>query len=91
LFPKSFQKLIQHFSSWPSVGPKMAERLVLYLFKQDRAKIEKFAQDLHEFASNLQFCDRCFHVAEHDLWDLMFMMKQHIKQKKEKKFLFQKM
>jgi recombination protein RecR len=70
LFPKSFQKLIQHFSSWPSVGPKMAERLVLYLFKQDRAKIEKFAQDLHEFASNLQFCDRCFHVAEHDLCDI---------------------
>jgi len=70
LFPKSFQKLIQHFSSLPSVGPKMAERLVLYLFKQDRAKIEKFAQDLHEFASNLQFCDRCFHVSENELCDI---------------------
>jgi recombination protein RecR len=70
LFPKSFQKLIQHFSSLPSVGPKMAERLVLYLFKQDRAKIEKFAQDLHEFASNLQFCERCFHVSENELCDV---------------------
>ncbi len=48
----------------------MAERLVLYLFKQDRAKIEKFAQDLHEFASNLQFCDRCFHVSENELCDI---------------------
>jgi len=70
VFPKTFQKLIQHFSGLPSIGPKMAERLVLFLFKQDRAKIEKFAQDLHEFASNLQFCDRCFHVSEKGLCEI---------------------
>lgn len=70
MFPKTFQKLIQHFSGLPSIGPKMAERLVLFLFKQDRAKIEKFAQDLHEFASNLQFCDRCFHVSEKGLCEI---------------------
>lgn len=70
MFPKTFQKLIQHFSGLPSIGPKMAERLVLFLFKQDRAKIEKFAQDLHEFASNLQFCDRCFHISEKGLCEI---------------------
>lgn len=70
VFPKTFQKLIEHFASLPSVGPKMAERLVLYLFKQDRSKIEQFAKDLDEFAVGLNFCKRCFHVAEDELCDV---------------------
>ncbi|MDZ7612072.1 MAG: recombination mediator RecR [Candidatus Moranbacteria bacterium] len=64
MFPKLFQKLIDHFADLPSVGPKMAERLVLYLFKQDRQKIQQFAKDLYEFGSNLNYCKKCFHVAE---------------------------
>jgi recombination protein RecR len=66
MFPKLFQKLINHFSDLPSVGPKMAERLVLYLFKQDREKIRQFAKDLYEFGSNLNYCKKCYHVAEKD-------------------------
>jgi len=66
MFPKLFQKLIDHFTELPSVGPKMAERLVLYLFKQDKKKIQRFAKDLYEFGSNLNYCEKCFHVAEKD-------------------------
>ncbi|MEA2006675.1 MAG: recombination mediator RecR [Patescibacteria group bacterium] len=66
MFPKNFQKLIDHFSSLPSVGPKMAERLVLYLFKQDKETVHKFAKDLHEFGSNVNFCTRCFHLSEQE-------------------------
>ena len=70
MFPKSFQNLIDHFSSLPSVGPKMAERLVLFLFKQEKSKIEQFGKDLKAFANNLTFCQRCFHIAEGDLCDI---------------------
>jgi recombination protein RecR len=70
VFPKSFQNLIDHFSSLPSVGPKMAERLVLFLFKQDKHKIEQFGKDLESFANNLTFCQQCFHIAEGDLCDI---------------------
>lgn len=70
MFPKSFQKLIEHFASLPSVGPKMAERLVLYLFKQPREKIQQFANDLNEFAIGLNFCQRCYHIAEDDLCEI---------------------
>jgi recombination protein RecR len=70
MFPKLFQKLINHFTDLPSVGPRMAERLVLYLFKQDRQKIQQFAKDLYEFGSNLSYCERCFHVAEKDFCDI---------------------
>ena len=70
MFPKSFQNLIDHFSSLPSVGPKMAERLVLFLFKQDKSKIEQFGKDLDALANNLTFCQRCFHIAEGELCDI---------------------
>ena len=42
----------------------MAERLVLFLFKQGKGTIDQFAKDLHEFGSNVNFCTRCFHLAE---------------------------
>jgi recombination protein RecR len=64
VFPKTFQKLIEHFTELPSVGPKMAERLVLFLFKQDKNKVLAFADDLKDLVNNLNFCDDCHHIAE---------------------------
>lgn len=65
-YPKVFQSLIAHFSSLPSVGPKMAERIVLYLFKQDEERLQGFAESL-EALHHLKSCNRCFHIAESDL------------------------
>jgi recombination protein RecR len=69
MFPKSFKKLIDHFASLPSVGPKMAERLVLYLFKQETAKLKDFSESL-ENLKNLKECRRCFNIAEEDLCEI---------------------
>lgn len=66
MFPKSFQKLIKNFSSLPSIGPKMAERLVLYLFKQDVEKIKEFAENLLEI-KEMRTCSRCFNISEDHL------------------------
>lgn len=68
-YPKSFQNLISHFSALPSVGPKMAERIVLYLFKQEDAKLLAFAESLEEL-KNLSFCSRCFHISEGEYCDI---------------------
>ncbi len=65
-YPKPFQNLIAHFSSLPSIGPKMAERLVLSLFKRDESEIQAFADAL-EALHSLRFCSRCFHIAEDEL------------------------
>jgi recombination protein RecR len=64
MFPKSFQKLIEHFSSLPSVGPKMAERLVLHLFKQKKDNLNVFVKDLQDFANNVNFCPCCYNLSE---------------------------
>ena len=66
MYPKAFQKLIKNLASLPSVGPKMAERLVLFLFKQDMEKIRDFAENLLEI-KNMRICHRCFNIAEGEL------------------------
>jgi recombination protein RecR len=67
VFPKPFQKLIDHFASLPSIGPKMAERLVLYLWKYDKDKIEDFAKSLKDLKEKIKLCRQCFNISENDL------------------------
>ena len=44
----------------------MAERLVLFLFKQDPEKLAEFAENILEI-KNLKICSRCFNIAEGEL------------------------
>lgn len=67
MYPKAFKKLIDHFASLPSVGPKMAERLVLFLFKQNPEKLEDFAKTLSELKTNLKYCQQCYNISEGEL------------------------
>ena len=67
MYPKSFKKLIDYFASLPSVGPKMAERLVLYLFKQEKEMLEDFSESLVNLKNNLSNCKECFNISEGDL------------------------
>lgn len=67
MFPKSFQKLIDHFASLPSVGPKMAERLVLYLWKYDQEKLDDFSETLRDLKRKISFCSQCFNISENGL------------------------
>lgn len=47
----------------------MAERIVLYLFKQEDAQLLAFAESLEEL-KNLSFCSRCFHISEGQQCDI---------------------
>lgn len=67
MFPKSFQKLIDHFAALPSVGPKMAERLVLYLFKQEQERLDDFSEIIKNLKKNIHFCKQCFNISENGL------------------------
>ena len=70
MYPKSFKKLIDHFASLPSVGPKMAERLVLYLFKQDKDKLVDFSKSLIDLKENLAYCKKCGNLSEGELCEI---------------------
>lgn len=44
----------------------MAERLVLYLFKQEKESLNIFSKDLYEFANNIHYCSNCYHISEEE-------------------------
>jgi len=66
MYPKPFSDLIRHFSSLPSVGPKMAERLVLYLFKRSPEEIASFSEALLSL-THLSTCTQCHHISDQNL------------------------
>ncbi len=66
MYPQPFQKLIDNFSNLPSIGPKLAERLVLYLFKQNDNQIKELSQNINNL-KNLKTCSRCFNLSENNL------------------------
>lgn len=70
MFPKSFQKLIDYFAALPSIGPKMAERLVLFLFKKDKNFLNGFSETLAQFKDEIGSCKRCYNIAQGELCDI---------------------
>lgn len=65
MHPKPFEKLIKNLASLPSIGPKHAERLVLFLFKKDKDFIEDFSKNLLGI-KNLKNCKLCHNISEND-------------------------
>jgi recombination protein RecR len=47
----------------------MAERLVLFLFKQDKEKLKDFSENLIRL-QKLQHCKKCFNISEDDLCEI---------------------
>jgi len=45
----------------------MAERLVIYLFKQNPEKLKDFAKTLDELKTNLVYCKQCFNISSGEL------------------------
>jgi recombination protein RecR len=58
------EQLMKAFSKLPGIGPKSAERIVLHLLKEDKAKAEELAHLIAEAKANTFFCERCNNLSE---------------------------
>jgi len=65
-YPDSIKNLIEQFSKLPSVGPKTAERLVFYLLRQPKDRLEKFGLALEKIKDQITVCKKCQNFAEND-------------------------
>jgi len=63
-YPTAVQKLIEKFTSLPSVGPKTAERYVFYLLKQPTAKLQDFISALTDLPNKTTLCEQCGVITE---------------------------
>jgi recombination protein RecR len=69
-FPSSIQNLINEFNKLPGIGPKTAEKLVLYLLKQPKEELARFAEALINVKSKLTVCSECQNIAEKNPCDI---------------------
>ncbi len=66
-FPRPFRKLIDDFAKLPSIGPRHAERLVFFLFKQKQEFLDNFSQNLKALKLSINYCPKCFNLSEEGL------------------------
>lgn len=68
ILPKQILRAIEEFAKLPSVGPKTAERLTMYLVRFGDPK--RLGEALAGLREGLQFCAQCHSFATGELCDL---------------------
>lgn len=63
IYPKSVAALIEHFQKFPSIGPKSAQRMALYLLRMPVSEVRKFSQAMLDAKENTKTCEICFNIS----------------------------
>jgi recombination protein RecR len=63
---RSIEKVVDLFTSLPSIGRKTAQRLTYHLLRQNSEFSEQFANALIELKKNVRLCSKCFNYTETD-------------------------
>lgn len=65
-YTKPLANLIDFFQRFPSIGPKSAQRMALYLLKMPLSEVEKFADIMVNAKSSIHYCKVCFNMSSLD-------------------------
>ncbi len=60
MYSKTIQKLIEHFSKFPTVGRRTAERFVFYLMKTSKPEVKELINSIAEVKNKVKICTSCF-------------------------------
>jgi recombination protein RecR len=63
-YARPLQRLIDALAALPSIGPKSAQRLALYLLRAAPEHVENLVQAILDVRSHIRQCDVCFNLAE---------------------------
>jgi len=68
-YPIKVQRLINEISKLPGIGNKMAERIALYILRQDKLFIDNLSRAIDDIKL-INFCQRCFNISEDKLCEI---------------------
>jgi recombination protein RecR len=71
----SIEKVVELFSSLPTIGKKTAQRLTYYMLKQPEEFKERFSEALLGLR-NVTYCSKCFNYTEQDPCSICSSMKR---------------
>jgi len=57
--PNSLEDLINQFSKLPGIGKKTAERLAIFILKEDKKNVNDFSESLKTLKNNIKTCKMC--------------------------------
>jgi recombination protein RecR len=63
---KPIEKIVELFSTLPSIGKKTAQRLVFYILRQDKEFALSLANALIELHEHTLYCSTCFNFTDTD-------------------------
>ncbi|MGE5480996.1 MAG: recombination mediator RecR [Chloroflexota bacterium] len=64
---ETIEKVVDSFSSLPSIGKKTAQRLTFYMLRQPEEFIARFAEALLELKKKVKYCSVCHNYTESDV------------------------
>ncbi len=70
MYPKKLQKVVDWFSSFPGLGKRSAERIVLYLLARPSSEIKSLAKSLLDMKESIKKCTKCGNYAEGDFCEI---------------------
>lgn len=62
----SIEKLVELFSTLPTIGRKTAQRLAFHLLRQSEEFVNAFADSLVALKQNVKYCSTCYNYTEID-------------------------
>lgn len=63
---ESIEKLVELFSSLPTIGRKTAQRLTFHILRQSDSFVEQFANAMLELKKNVKYCSVCNNFTDTD-------------------------
>ena len=63
----SLEELIQELAKLPQIGRKTAQRLAMYIIKQPKEEVDRFANALVNTKRLIKFCNICCNITEEDV------------------------
>ncbi len=64
------ENAVKEFSQLPGVGKKTALRLVLFLLKQEKNDVLRFADSLRRLMEEIVYCKSCYNISDNELCDI---------------------
>jgi recombination protein RecR len=65
VLPKAVRDLTYELTRLPSIGPKTAQRLAIYLLRQPEVTVNRLATTLRNLHASVYTCTTCFNLADH--------------------------
>ena len=63
----TLETLVTELTKLPSIGRKTAQRLAMYIIKQQREDVEKLSKALIEIKDKIKFCRTCCNITEDEV------------------------